>query len=589
MKKLVFGLFVFCCAVGMLATGTDVWAAADDAIRPMGTEAALGGQPIFVPLCGMIVNSGGQGDALIAPVYKTSRSMLDGVTGLTIPLNFVTYFTIANNSETFSRISVRLRSGKQSVEVWDNYFTLSPHKVVWFQVGLSSDNVPVLSYEGVDQEPLISPSLLKEVGFIVAAANAAAKTAGHLVPGDTGFVAPGTVAYQAFMVNYYNLEMITGEIEVIGVGSGLTEDTINADCPNVLIGNVMMGDFTNGVYLGYQMTAIRNFRTNSATPHRDGVLSVVTDNGLINENLLIYRTNPDWATTRGPTLNDGDDFLLRYPASGNSPIATPAVGVPSANGWTDASKALWMTQNWSIDDLESALTKTSINTTYFNTGFSGKTYSGMWVTFPTKYLHYGFQSAGTPSAITGRFPVGAQAAAVTYRGLMTTVPGGVNYDSRIYNMTEHMWSIASPSNVPPFPWQVNFVPIGDISQQFFQAEPLVYIGDGTKVKSKPFNAPASGPVTYKSGYFTIDSFDMVDANTWGPFAVYDANGFNYCDRTVVPALNDIAVKDYFVEGMVNPANYLPPLALMIDYEMTGFLHTRAFAPQWDVLNTNVNP
>lgn len=561
MKKLVFGLFVFCCAVGMLAGGS-VWAASDDAVRPLYVPTG-----VQENIRGMIVNAGGQGDALIAPIYKASRSMLDGVNNVTIPLNFVTYFTIANNSNTFSRISVRLRSGKHSIEVWDNYFTLSPHDVIWFQVEVGVDGTPTIAYEGASEPEPLNSVLLKSVGFVAAEAAAAAVKA--------GFTA-GTAAYEAYLVAYYNLEMITGEIEVIGVGSSSlgnnTEDGVLFDCPNVLLGNVFLGDFTNGVYMGYQMTAIKNFRTDTGNGgtefpkmggsldwndnHRDG-----STDGFIDEGLQAY-FHPDWATTRGPTLNDGDDVLLRNPMSGDTLVA---------------DSALWLTQNWSIDDVESALTKTDVNSTYFNTGHSGKTYTGLWVTFPTKYLHYGFQSTSSPSALTGRFPVGFETEAQAYRKAMVVAPLGVRYDSAIYNLVEDKWSPSSPSLAPPFPWQVNFVPIGDISQKFFQSEPLLYIGDGTKDKSKPFNAPAAGAAKlYKYGYVNIHDFEMVDSNTWGPYVAYPS----YTDVPV--NAGDIAINQYFVQGMRFPANYLPPLVLTIDYEMTNYLHTRAFAPQWDI-------
>lgn len=560
MRKLVFVLFVFCCAIGMLATGSSVWAAADDAIRAKvpGAIAVLEGYGIP----GMIVNASGQGDLLLAPIYKTSLVGLQGGAE-----SFVTYFTIANtNSSKYNRVHVRLRSARFSVEVWDREFDLSPNDVIWFQVETLASGAPQIRFEtpgGTNTTELLKSTLLEQIGFVNA-------------------LAPTT---EPARTTYFNGEMSIGEIEVFGIGSSTSMsndiDTAQLDCGNDLIGMVMMGDFTTGVYSAYPMTAISNFRTdytNSTSPtaiaHRDG------GEGFIDEDNVAY-FHPDWATTTGPTLNDGDDFLVTRSVDRHAPQGS----------------ALSLTDNWSIDDVEMALTKTRVNAAYFNGGFPGaSTYSGMWVTFPTKYLHYFFNQIPFSATAAAAFPVGDEVLATDRRlhlgvALASTnpvvtaaanlalypVPLGVVFKNHVYNLVEDVYNPSSPNYSPPLPYQVNFVPIGDKSQDFFVNEKMVYLG-ASAANRTPFNAPKAGTPAFYAGYFDIYDFRMADANTWGTDLITDVK--------YTPLLGLIAQDLFYSTGFRSigyASYYLPPLALMVDNELAGgIVRTRAYMPQWDI-------
>lgn len=456
MKRFGLAVFVVLLGIGMLAPGGNVWARAGDALSE-----------------DMIVSAAGQGDALLGGVYKAS---------LTDNENFVTYFTIVNTSDDYVLIHVRLRSGKYSIEVWDKQFCLTPKDVIWFELEMDAYGETYIFWEGSPDHDPLKTNLLTDVAF---------------APDDP-------------------IETSVGYIEVFGIGSGPTACTGTNDVDNVLMGNVMMGDFSTGVYMAYKMTAIRNFRLEGKV-HRDGSTA-----GYIDKTKSVY-TDSDWATSYGPTWNDGDDN------NGSGIIG-------------DANS------NFSLDDVENALAKTLVKSTYFNGGWEKPspvyfhTYTGLWITFPTKYLHY----------FWGTWPYGNPGQAYAARLGMATAPNGINFDAFVYNLAEDKW-IKPPSPawyIPPLPWEVNFIPIGDLSQAFFADQFLVYLG--YQDYGWPFNAPAEGTPAYYAGWTGLFDFELVDLG-----------------------LRTVPVRGY--------CDYIPPLALTVDYETWNYDHARAFEPQWDLV------
>lgn len=161
------------------------------------------------------------------------------------------------------------------------------------------------------------------------------------------------------------------------------------DCPNVLTGSMELGDTITGQYYSYNLVALQNFRTDDPSTtgpsamHRDEYLggaivypvssaftTVPFDGtqcfGVTAE--TAYYLNPDWATTHGPTLRDGDSILA---------LPEP----PTLNRFNQA---------FSLDDVEAALNVSEVWAFYYK-DFMGSVYTtDAIVSFPTKYLHFFF-------------------------------------------------------------------------------------------------------------------------------------------------------------------------------------------------------
>jgi hypothetical protein len=61
------------------------------------------------------------------------RAVTDDTIGGVGPVEFATYVSIENTTDSWVAAHVRLRTGRYSVEVIDFPILLSPHDVFWFQ------------------------------------------------------------------------------------------------------------------------------------------------------------------------------------------------------------------------------------------------------------------------------------------------------------------------------------------------------------------------------------------------------------------------------------------------------------------------
>lgn len=427
------------------------------------------------------VAPGGQGDALLGELYRVEY---DG--------GYVTFFDIANTSDQYVEIHVRLRSGRHSIEVWDKQYILTPHDKIWFQVESDADGQGFIWGEEIHEDgwPL-STALLDDVCFQSAAV----------------------------------IETTIGHIEVFGIGQGLNGQPGNLvnDVQNVLMGHVYLGSFETGEYLAYKMLAFSDFRTETTNLHRDlSTLGYIDKEISADYGGTIGPVNPynqpDWATTHGPSWNDGDDL------DGSGAAADPS-------------------SMWSLDEVEDALAKELIKSDYFNRAHSsneGLTTTLAVVTFPAKYLHYNF--AFWDDEIDDDATAKATRSSVNSVGVcdIMTEPGGVEITARLWNMDEYEFKV-SPSETPPLPWEVNLIPVGDLSQDRFPVDPW-FLG----YYEFPFNAPSTGYEEYPMGWFLIDFEDE---------AANDARGVG-----IYPGEN-----------------------LMMHYEDINYPHARGFEWHWDPL------
>lgn len=384
------------------------------------------------------VAPGGQGDALLGEFYRVA------------PEGYVTFFSITNTSDAYVEIHVRLRSGRYSIEVWDKQYVLTPYDKIWFQVERNANGQGEIWGEQISQASAwpLSTSLLADVHF------------------------------QSDAV----IETTMGYIEVFGIGSGPTEGAIKWDCGNVLMGHVYLGSFETGEYLAYKALAFSDFRT-CGPAHRDGNVSGYIDKEISFDYPEIGTVNPynqpDWATTHGPTWNDGDDIDASGAAEG---------GYPS--------------DMWSLDEVEAALAKDLIKSNFFNRAHTpeadppGLTTTLAVVTFPAKYLHYNY------AMWKDEIDDDATAKA-TRMSTAISAPDGVEITAKLWNMDEDRFQV-SPSETPPLPWEVTLIPVGDLSQARFPVDPwfLCYY-------EFPFSAPSEGYEGYPIGWFLIDFVDEV--------------------------------------------------------------------------------
>lgn len=172
------------------------------------------------------------------------------------------------------------------------------------------------------------------------------------------------------------------------------------DCPNVLTGSMEIGDTITGQYYSYNLVALQDFRTDLPDLvstdgrgyfHRDqfdgGVIlypvSIAFATGPFNDNQcfgvteeIAWYLNPDWATTHGPTLRDGNNW---------SAIDGMAL-VESSFGFRLSD----FNRSYSLDEVEAALRVGDVWAFYYK-DFLGSVYTtDAIVSFPTKYLHFFF-------------------------------------------------------------------------------------------------------------------------------------------------------------------------------------------------------
>jgi len=590
-RKISIVILVFAMGIGFVANG--VWADSYDPASPPGVDPD--------PQDAMIWNHGGQGDALLGDYYRALISSSFDPTGTT---SFEPYFSIENVSDKWVGAFIRLRSGRYSIEVMRIPILLSPHDVFWFQMQPFADasgNITDLRIFSTDVNTLtrsalpttggiynqqVSLSLLNEFTLLPTTQKSFAEAAFGYIEVFGLFAldslgTPGPIADNATF-NTIMDELWTGPGTA---GAPSFNGEVAKDVEQYLTGRVFLGDFANGLYFGYQMRAIRDFRTNVGGPHRDINAVKITDGtplrsgsggagttaggAAIDPATIIYNrasddaySEPDWATKFGPTWNDGDDA---------------------------AGTGVYAVDSWSLDDIDVAFIKQSLHSSYFNTGFSGQTYTLVALTFPTKYLHYFFDCAhggllsgtgtclgGTDAANRGEWQVNNLAAAASARGQLNiaTQLGSVQVTFSAWNMEEDEPSLITGGASALLPSEVNFIAIGNQS-----ATRLAPWGFLVNSGSSPFDlvtASADGAGnTFTAGHFTMSGFRLGggistgDPRTaeWNTFAVpggYDRSNYTLLDRLQNAGNNRI----------------IPVTGQVMDFEFTNFSHARAFDPSW---------
>lgn len=606
MKKLVYSLFAMILGIGLLAANVSA-----TSYDPTGVAGALPNPPT-APL---ILNHGMVGDALFGEIY---RAVVDETIGGVGPVSFVTYVSIENTSGDWVAAHVRLRSGRFSIEVIDFPILLSPHDVFWFQFESVSSGTP--------GEPSAVKLWSKDKDTILKSGLDTFYTSTYDdVTGLWTLTLTTTILDQFTNLSAdYKLtkELTQGYIEVFGLfaldfpatysvqeghnfyhimsqlwaDSNPTNDLVNPgpsylygadpsfrveaiDVQKALTGHVFMGDFTNGLYTGYTMKAIKDFRTSEVQEQGTTTASLIdrrdffarssinNAGGLpIDPATILYNygndaayTEPDWTTSFGPTWNDG----------------TNSFGIPVSP-----------VDSFSLDEVDDATVKEQLKSTYFNGAFSGETFSVAIVTAFTKYLHFfynkdsGLPTSGVGSLITGvnpgnQWPVGNGSKANSVRDLMNIEAyiGNLGIEGAVWNQAQKSPRGASPFETTTLPWEVTMIPIGEAS--------LVELDDFCfLVLADPGASPFVSGVTeatYPAGIFVMRNF-----NLQGPLGEDPRN--KDTDGGGGPGLVD-GVDGYHRSAFslldASEPDIIPVSAMMIDFEFTNFPHARMYNISWD--------
>ncbi len=446
---------------------------------------------------------GGSGDLLLGQFYDVRDTAERAGTP------WENYFTIRNTSDVWVAAHLRFRAQTKSIEVWDHIILLSPHDVFWLDLQRGYDGgVTMYSADTIT---------LKNSGWIRADETEFSGTFDTALLVDLGF-GDGALA---------ELEM--GYIEVIGVWSinnqshsilDLTGDTyddpddpgaINVydllvdmwgdigggrtrgdrpdeygetnksrnefeDCPNVLQGEMEMGDVVTGAYQLENFVAVSWFRTSDPTfvYHRDrydgsdgGVIGYPVEllfpagrcytDGLAptpGQNIAWY-LNPGVNTTVGPTLLDGDSSVDFSP--------DPFDGFNSP---------------WSLFELEFGLSTFEKWAYYMNSEvgdapFDADIKTDVVLTFPTKHHHFFFtgwpywNGDGNNYLLCGIYWQEIN----NFRAGIKTKWDGINnapcfIEGMIWDTEQNSASLSpgpspNPWNEPYLPHEVNVVSIGD--------------------------------------------------------------------------------------------------------------------------------
>jgi hypothetical protein len=496
---------------------------------------------------------------------------------------------------------VRLRSGRYSIEVLDFPILLSPNDVFWFQfqaianadggldrVEIISTDKKTIEYSGLNTLSAIPGAYVK---YDSATGTLTMSLTNNILQGFTSIKNP----------DYKTLNETTqGYLEVIGLfaiedpksqnfyslmgslwndktGAVIGTGTIKyassngypaLDVGKYLAGHVFVGDFQTGLYMGYTMKAIKDFRAGIGG-HRDFCIRGLYNgnNVLVNPATILYNYNndkaynaPDWATDFGPTANDGDSTV-------GVAKEDPGVCVSSTAG-------CFASISFSLDEFDNALYKDSIYSTFFNTGFSGQTYSLISVLAPSKFLHW-FYDANSGlkdlNQINGNcWPVGSISQAYSLRAKLPVddvLKGIGNICVETYgfwDLEEKTIRISSPGVGFRLPYELNFLPVGYESYLFLQDFCYLVPTDQT-----PFWFYASDA---KAGRFKLDHFTYCDGNYGGDPRVTD---LYYATH------NCAGYKCYSFTPYLLPAGELPVLSLGMDVEGTNYPHARLFEIQWD--------
>jgi hypothetical protein len=343
-----------------------------------------------------------------------------------------------------------------------------------------------------------------------------------------------------------------------------------ADVGKALTGHVFIGDFTNGLYTGYTMKAIKDFRSPTVrvpgapalTDRRDWFARGTRRNGgLVNipPGVILYSgindaayRDPDWATSFGPTWNDGDNPIGALPLSA--------------------------VDSFSLDEVEDALVKETLLGTYFNSGFSLETYTIAVVTAPTKYLHYFFaeERRGVRSGLAGtgwvQWPVGNSGDANVLRGLINIERsvGTLAIQGAVWNQEQESPVSPSPYVATDLDWELNLIPMGQGT--------YAKLGDFCFLVSTDTQSPFYTGITiadYPAGYWSMSQFQLSgilqDPRNTIAAAPVLVQGYN---RANFPLLNRLAVN----QGL---GRILPVSGQILDFDFTNFPHARTIDPSWD--------
>ncbi len=602
-KKLIYGMFAIILGIGLSAANVSA-----TSYDPTG----LAGNIPNPPVAPLILNHGNTGDALFGELY---RAVVNDTIGGAGPVNYVTYISIENTSGNWVAAHVRLRSGRFSIEVIDFPILLSPHDVFWFQFevvpgALITDPPSAVKIWSMDKDTIEKSGLPSLTGAVY--------------DSDTGELVltlqPYILEQFVSMSDDYKtvLELTQGYVEVFGLfalnfpatravnpdhdfydvmaqlwtddigdavpaGTGAPSYCENStlgmdpiyripaiDVGKVLTGHVFMGDFTNGLYAGYTMKAIKDFRspalqTTAATgiDRRDFFIRGINNGGVvalpINPATILYAygtdaayLEPDWATSFGPTWNDGDNTL-----------GTPVSAVDS----------------FSLDEVDDALVKQRLDSTYFNSGFA-LTYTVVTVTAPTKYLHYFYNvnsgilddtAVGPPGNF--HWPVGISTTkAKSVRALLLvddpTVMGNIGLDGAVWNQAQKCLRDASPFTGTFLDWEVNLIPIGEESLAELSDFCYLMLTD----PSSPFTLGISS-ATYPAGIFAMRNFGLQGGITGGDPRNNAVAGVAGYVRGNFPLLNALAGA-----GLTE---IIPVSGQIMDFEFTNFPHARMIDFSWD--------
>jgi hypothetical protein len=578
MRKFGFGLLVLILGMGMLAGGA--FATSYD---PTGLAGNLPNPPISP----IIWNQGQAGDALYGDIYRTVASNTQ----------FVTFFEIVNTSSNWTAVHIRLRAGRYSIEMIDFPVLLSPKDVFWFQMDVteSGGEVDCVNVYSTDKTlmwnhhlPQAVPNFWSESFCVGDTGNikllefpnwgpgpADSETIEELTQGDVEVFGLWSFEYPRGANWSPQFEDLMREFYLYGnfIIPGCQCDAVEpADVGKYLFGNVFLGDFTSGHYMGYPFRAIKDFRAVNGTPaptgpwHRDFAtwnngqnLNRTPNNAVVPPGVIVFNypgvdpaySDPDPFTNFGPTWNDGDDWI------NNNHINWPPVGT-----------GLGPMGSFSLDEIDDALVKEIVQSTYFNQGFA-ETYTLMALSFPTKYLHDPMNLGWFPAV--GDPNTAVQMRKVYLNELPITIKGC------IFNMDEQAWAdYVSPIDATNLPYEVNMVPIGDMSQSaladfcfLIWAPPLGFL-------HAPFDDPNPALPDFPAGWVQLAGFEWIGALPRQGSWLWGGAPNTARDPDYVPIkLNPGSLLNHL------PMNIIPVSGLTIDWENTNYSHSRMFDPSWD--------
>lgn len=583
MKKLIYGMFAMILGIGLSAANVSA-----TSYDPTG---AAGEKPV-PPSTPMILNHGMVGDALFGEVF---RAVVDDSIGGVSPINFVTYVSIENTSSKWVAAHVRLRSGRFSIEVIDFPILLSPYDVFWFQFESVASGVPgepsAIKLWSMDTDTIEKSGLEELIGATYDGEIWTMQLAGTILN-----------QFDELSDEYKKmLELTQGYIEVFGlfaiegplkagdtfydVMSGLWTDFTGVsvggidrpsyrygtdvldrhpavDVEKALTGHVFMGDFTNGLYTGYTMKAIKDFRTSQVQgstavkiDRRDFFIRGTANAGTleIDPATILYNygddeaySEPDWATSFGPTWNDG----------------TNTVGVPISG-----------VDSFSLDEVDDAIVKAELKSTFFNSAWTENTYSVAIVTALTKYLHYFYNEhsgidfvTDVPAVAGHQWPVGDGSKALSVRKDLDVegMIGTLGLKGKLWNLAQKSPIGSSPFAATELDWEVTMIPIGE--------ESAIALADFCFLVHTDTNSPFVFGVnkeTYPAGIFRMQGFGLQSGACGGDCRSDNSAGAQGYDRGLFELL-----------GVLDD-NIIPVSGMMMDFDFKNFPHARMFNISWD--------